>query len=111
MAAAAIALLAPAARAQSALDRSPNLPNNWVGTGGTLYFHFLHRFTSSPAPERKVSNVPTFLMAAGLPGRTLVGALYATNSQLAPRYPNEWEFFARKGLLSQESQGLLDLTV
>ena len=76
--------------AQSLMERSPNLSGNWVGTNGRLYFHFLHRFTSSDAPERKVSNVPTFTMAVGLPARTLVGAHYATNSQLAPRYPNEW---------------------
>lgn len=106
---AALCLLGTGARAQSLLERSPNLTGDWVGTSGQLYFHFLHRFSASPAPERKVSNVPTFTVAAGLPFRTLVGANYATNSQLAPRYPNEWEFFARHAVLQQDRGAPLDL--
>ncbi|HEX2204493.1 MAG TPA: cupredoxin family copper-binding protein [Longimicrobium sp.] len=97
-----LAVLAPAARAQSLLDRPPNLSGAWVGSKGQLYFHFLHRFTSSPAPARKVNNVPTFTVAAGLPLRTLVGLHYATNSTLAPGFPNEWEFFARHALFQQD---------
>jgi plastocyanin len=74
-----------------------------------VYFNFLHRFTASDAPERKVSNFPTFLVAAGLPYRLLVGFNYATNSDLAPRYPNEWEFFARHHLLRQDDGAPLDV--
>jgi plastocyanin len=99
----------PAASAQSLLDRPPNLSGDWVGVSGTLYFNFLHRFSTSPAPERKVANVPTFAIAAGLPARTLVGAHYATNSQLAPRYPNEWEFFVRHSPFSQAAGAPLDM--
>lgn len=98
-----------AAGAQSLLDRPPNLSGSWVGTSGTMYFHFMHRFTASPSPERKVSNTPTFTVAAGLPARTLVGVHYATNSVLAPRYPNEWEFFARHHLFSQDAGAPLDV--
>ena len=104
-----LALGAPAAHAQSLLDRSPNLTGAWVGNSGQLYFNFLHRFTSSSAPERKVVNVPTFTVAAGLPLRTLVGIHYATNSQLAPRYPNEWEMWARHAFFAQDGGAPLDV--
>ncbi|HEV2147515.1 MAG TPA: cupredoxin family copper-binding protein [Longimicrobiaceae bacterium] len=100
---------AGAAGAQSLLDRPPNLSGAWVGTSGTLYFNFMHRFTASASPERKVSNTPTFTVAAGLPSRTLLGVHYATNSVLAPRYPNEWEFFARHRLFSQDDGAPLDV--
>jgi plastocyanin len=96
-------------RAQSLLDRPPNLHGDWVGSSGRLYFHFLHRFSTSEAPMRKVSNVPTFTMALGLPKQLLIGANYATNSQLAPSYPNEWEFFARARALTQASGSPIDL--
>ncbi|MBC7789169.1 MAG: cupredoxin family copper-binding protein [Anaerolineae bacterium] len=94
---------------QSLLDRPPNLSGGWVGNSGTLYFNFLHRFTESGEPEHKVSNVPTFLVAAGLPKRTLLGFNYATNSQLALRFPNEWEFFGRFAALLQDEGSPIDL--
>ena len=68
--------------AQSLLDRPPNLSGGWVVRQGTVQFNFLHRFMLSDAPIRKVSNFPTFVLAAGLPGRTLVGFYYSTNSTL-----------------------------
>ncbi|HEX2190061.1 MAG TPA: cupredoxin family copper-binding protein [Longimicrobiaceae bacterium] len=102
-------LAAGPARTQSLLDRPPNLSGSWVGRSGTLYFNFMHRFTASDAPERKVSNTPTFAVAAGLPARTLVGFHYATNSRLAPRYPNEWELFVRNQPLSQDAGAPLDV--
>jgi plastocyanin len=103
------AVFARAAGAQSLLDRPPNLSGNWVGSPGSLYFNFIHRFRASDAPQRKVSSFPTFLVAAGLPYRLLVGFNYATNSDLAPRYPNEWEFFARHHLLRQDEGAPLDV--
>lgn len=96
-------------RAQSLLERPPNMSGDWTGAPGTLYFHFVHRFTASDAPERKVSNVPTFLLAAGLPRRILAGFSYSTNSTLVPRFPNEWELFARWAPLSQDLGAPLDL--
>jgi plastocyanin len=95
-------LLGRAAGAQTVLDRTPNLAGAWVGAVGVLHFNFLHRFSVSSAPERKVTSTPTFLLAAGLPERTLLGVHYATNSELSPRYPNEWEFFGRFAPLDQE---------
>jgi plastocyanin len=105
-----LAATAGAAPAQSLMDRPPNLTGGWVGNSGQLYFNFMHRFSTSPSPERKVSNVPTFTIAAGLPFRLLLGAHYATNSNLALRYPNEWEFFARHALFRQDGGAPLDLT-
>lgn len=82
-------------RAQSLLQRSPNMDGGWTGTAGTVYFNFLHRFNVSDAPARKVSNVPTFLLAAAAPGNTLFGLRYATSSQIVDGVPNEWEVFGR----------------
>ncbi len=107
--AAASLLAPPAAAAQSLLDRSPNVSGDWTGAPGTLYFNFVHRFSTSGKPERKVSNVPTFLLAAGLPKRFLAGLSYSTNSTLAPRFPNEWEVFARWAPLSEDYGAPLDV--
>ena len=97
------------ASGQSLLDRSPNVSGDWVGAPGTLYCHFLHRFTASDAPQRKVSNVPTFLLGAGLPKRLFAGFNYSTNSTLAPNFPNEWELFARWSPLSEDLGRPFDL--
>ena len=103
-------LLSPiGADGQSLLERPPNVSGDWVGAPGTIYFNFVHRFAASDAPERKVSNVPTFLLAAGLPKRLLAGFNYSTNSTLAPRFPNEWELFARWAAVSQDNGAPLDL--
>jgi plastocyanin len=99
------------ADAQTVLDRTPNLDGGWVGASGVLHFNFLHRFSASSAPERKVSSAPTFLIAAGLPHRILIGAHYATNSELAVRFPNEWEFFARAAPLAQGNGAPLDASI
>lgn len=88
-------LLASRGAAQSLLDRTPNLSGGWLGERGTLQFNFIHRFTVSDAPARKVSNSPTFLLSYRLPGPLVVGMNYATNSDVAPALPNEWEVFAR----------------
>lgn len=107
---AALCTLAPGrgAGAQTVLDRTPNLSGAWVGAPGVLHFNFLHRFAVSSAPERKVTARPTFLLAGGLPARTLLGLHYATNSELSPRYPNEWEFFGRVAPLDQELGAPID---
>ena len=103
--------MARSAHGQSLLERSPNLSGAWVGPAGTLHFNFLHRFTRTSAPTRKVQSSPTFLLAAGLPRRTLAGLNYATNSDVAPRYPNEWEFFGRVLPITQENGGPLELAL
>lgn len=102
---------ARAAAAQSLLERSPNVTGGWVGAPGALHFNFLHRFSSGSAPARKVTSSPTFLVAAGLPWNTLVGFNYATNSDLAPRYPNEYELLARWAPLSRDGGFVADVGV
>jgi plastocyanin len=108
-AAAGVALCAATARAQDVLDRTPDLDGGWVSRPGMVHFNFLHRFTSSDAPERKVTSAPTFLLAAGLPGRLLAGVHYSTNSELEPNFPNEWEFFGRFAALRQADGAPLDV--
>jgi plastocyanin len=98
-------------RAQSLLERSPNVAGAWVGAPGSLQFNFLHRFTRGSAPTRKIVSSPTFLVAAGLPWHSLVGYNYSTNSDLTPRYPNEWEFFGRYAPFAQESAVRADVGV
>ena len=94
--------LPAAAGAQSLLDRPPNLSGNWIGSAGTLHFNFVHRFSASDGGERKVTGVPTFLVAAGLPAHLLAGLAYSTNSALVAGVPNEWELFARWAPLAQD---------
>ncbi|MDQ6886396.1 MAG: cupredoxin family copper-binding protein [Gemmatimonadota bacterium] len=103
--------LSGAAEAQSLLDRSPNLSGGWVGGSGTLHFNFLHRFSESGAPTRKVTSSPTLFVAVGLPLQSLIGFDYATNSDVASRYPNEWEFFARVAPITQQTTGIADISV
>jgi plastocyanin len=49
------------------------------------------------APLRKVTNSPTFTLAYQLPLPLLIGFNYATSSDVASAFPNEWEGFARYG--------------
>jgi plastocyanin len=99
----AAAALSGSATAQSLLDRSPNLSGGWVGEPGTLQFNFLHRFSVSDPPARKVSNSPTFLLSYRLPGPLMIGANYATSSDVAAAFPNEWEVFGRYAVLRGDS--------
>lgn len=108
---AAIALSAPPLAGQSVLDRTPNLSGGWVAPPGVLQFDFVHRFDASPPPERKVTSFPSFVLAAGLPHRTMLGFVYSTNSTLVSRYPNEWEFFAQAAPMQQSDGRLVDLGV
>ena len=80
---------------QSLLDRPPNLSGGWLGATGTLQFNFVHRFTISPPPDRKVANSPTFLLSYRLPAPLMIGVNYASSSDLVAGAPNEFEAFAR----------------
>jgi plastocyanin len=82
---------------QSVLERPPNLSGGWLGAPGTLQFNFVHRFGVGDAPLHKVTNSPTFLLAYRLPIPLLIGFNYATSSDVAAAFPNEWEVFARYG--------------
>lgn len=92
---AALLVLPSAGHSQSLLERGPNVAGPWLAAPGVLQFNFVHRFVRGPAPERKITSFPTFLLAAGLPASAMAGLQYSTNSTLAGRYPNEWEFFGR----------------
>jgi len=85
------------ASCQSVLDRPPNLSGGWLGAPGTLQFNFVHRFGVGDPPLRKVTNSPTFTLAYQLPLPLLIGFNYATSSDVASAFPNEWEGFARYG--------------
>lgn len=98
-----------ALRAQAALERTPNVSGEWIGLPGTIYFNFVHRFTTSDAPERKVANTPTFVVAAPLASFAVIGTTYGTNSTLASRFPNEHEYFGRIAPLRQRDGAPLDL--
>src|SRR6058998_2759747 len=82
---------------QSVLERPPNLSGGWLGGPGTLQFNFVHRFGVGDAPLHKVTNSPTFLLGYRLPIPLLIGFNYATSSDVAAAFPNEWEVFARYG--------------
>ncbi|MFN2570386.1 MAG: cupredoxin family copper-binding protein [Gemmatimonadales bacterium] len=86
-------------QSQSLLDRPPNLSGGWLGAPGTVQFNFVHRFTVSPAPERKVANSPTFLFSYRLPIPVMLGINYATSSDIVGggSRPNEFEPFLRYG--------------
>jgi plastocyanin len=73
------------------------LSGGWLGARGTLQFDFVHRFGVGDAPLRKVTNSPTFTLAYQLPVPLLIGFNYATSSDIAAAFPNEWEVFARYG--------------
>jgi len=73
------------------------LSGGWLGAPGTLQFNFVHRFGVGDAPLRKVTNSPTFLLSYQLPLPLLIGFNYATSSDIAAAFPNEWEVFARYG--------------
>ena len=104
---AACLLHPPALAAQSVTDRTPNLNGAWTGTAHSAYFNFMHRFQVSDDAARKVSNSPNFLMGYSVSDRVLLGANYATSSTVAPAYPNEWEFFARAGVLEHGDHGVV----
>ncbi len=79
------------ASGQSVLERPPNLSGGWIGEPGVVQFNFIHRFSRS---GEKILNTPTFLLAAPLPGRLLLGGQYASNSGVAGK-SNEFELFGR----------------
>ena len=103
---------ARAAQGQSVLERTPNLAAGWTGTEGTVYFNFLHRFwtVGGEDVEDKVLNSPTFFLAVPLPGRTLLGVDYSSNSLVDGTGFNETELFARWTPVSTAAGHPIDLS-
>ena len=99
------------AQGQSVLERTPNLAAGWTGTEGTVYFNFLHRFwTVDAGGEDKIVNSPTFFLAIPLPGRTLLGVDYSSNSLVDGTEFNETELFARWTPISTAAGHPIDLS-
>jgi plastocyanin len=91
-----VALAAGPLAGQSVVTRTPSLNGAWLPPRGTVQFNFIHRFHRGDAPEHRISNSPTFLTAVRAPFLpAMVGAVYASNSDVVARMPNEWEFFVR----------------
>src|SRR6266496_4107681 len=83
-------------KAQSLMYRPPNLGGTWVPEGGVVQFNFVHRFYVAPAVGgHKVTNFPTFTVAAGLGARLALGLHYGSNSfiSLTPYHPNETKIY------------------
>lgn len=100
------------AAAQSVLERTPNLSGGWVGSPGQVHFNFLHRFQLvDGGDESIVVNTPGFLLAAPLPGSTLLGMHYATSSSTVPGQQNEWELFGRWAPLEAGDASPVDLSL
>jgi plastocyanin len=97
--------------AQGVTERTPNLESGWTVRPGVVQFNFLHRFTASDAPERKVTSFPTFVFATGLPAELAFGVRYATNSDLFPGIPNEYELWLRRGFVRQARGAPLDVSL
>ena len=95
------------AEGQSVLERTPNLAAGWTGTEGTVYFNFLHRFWKV---DSKILNSPTFFLALPLPGRTLLGVDYSSNSFVDGAELNEYELFAHWTPVSMSAGHPLDLS-
>ena len=81
--------------AQGVVSRTPNITDGWVTSTGTFQFNFNHRFwLLDTQGGQSVQNTPSFLIGVPLPGRILLGGLYASNAQVAAK-PSEWEVLAR----------------
>ena len=103
--------LPPPGSAQGVAERAPNLANTWSPNRGVVQFNFTHRFDMSDAPLRKITNTPSFQAATGIIGSLGAGFTYGSNSDLAPSYPNEWEWFARWSPFSQGKGAPLDASL
>jgi plastocyanin len=110
VAALAVALSPGPGGAQSVATRTPNLTGGWTAPPGVIQFNFLHRFSMSDPPLRKVTNTPTFMVGTGITEGLMVGFTYGSNSALVPAFPNEWELYARAMLLSEARGRPLDVS-
>ena len=109
-AAALMASVTPGA-AQSVVARTPNILGGWIAPRGVIQFNFLHRFSISDPPLRKITNTPTFNIATGIVHELAGGFVYGSNSALIPAFPNEWEFYARALPWSEEDGAPLDVSL
>lgn len=85
-------------RAQSVLDRTPNMQAAWIGSTGNYHLNVIHRFNHSGAPERQVNNRATLLLAWSPVSPLLAGVHWSSRSALVPGIANEWEPFVRAAM-------------
>jgi hypothetical protein len=97
--------------AQSVAARTPNLIGGWTISPGVVQLNFIHRFTVSDAPLRKLTNTPTHQIGTGVIDDVMVGLTYGSNSSLVPAYPNEWEFFARARVVEEQEGAPVDVSM
>ena len=104
LAAGALLLLAPtgAARAQSVLERTPNVQGAWTLAPGAPLFVFSHRFEVLSGGDELI-NIPTLTAAVGLPHRITAGLSYTSNSEVNPDKlaGNEVEYWLKAPLLDR----------
>ena len=108
LAAGSIFSSARSAQDQSVLERTPNLAAGWTGAEGTVYFNFLHCFWKVGAG--RILNSPTFFVVLPLPGRTLLGVDYSSNSLVDGGEFNEYELSARWTPVSTVAGHAIDLS-
>ena len=65
LAATLIARLPATAVGQSVVARTPNLGGVWTAPAGVVQFNFMHRFSISDPPQRRIFNTPTFNVGTG----------------------------------------------
>ncbi|MEJ2202793.1 MAG: cupredoxin family copper-binding protein [Gemmatimonadota bacterium] len=106
----AMALSLDSVAAQSVATRTPNLTGGWTAPPGVVQFNFLHRYSMSDAPLRKITNTPTFMVGTGIADWLMAGFTYGSNSALVPAYPNEWELYARALPLSRTKGAPVDVS-
>jgi plastocyanin len=97
--------------AQAVTMRTPDFAGGWIAPRGVVQLNFLHRFSISDAPLRKITNTPTFNIGTGIADRLMVGVVYGSNSTLVPAYPNEWEFYGRVMPVSERRGHPLDVSI
>lgn len=96
--------------AQSVTARTANIDDGWTVPAGVLQFNFLHRFTATDPPARKVTSFPSFHFATGLPADVNLGLVYSTNSAVFPGIPNEYEVSLRRPFMRQADERPFDFS-
>jgi plastocyanin len=88
---------APALRAQSVLERSPNIQGTWTLPAANAAFVFTHRFEFIKGGD-ELRNLPTLTLALGLPVGLTAGLDYTSNSEISVDAAggNETEFWLKR---------------
>ena len=90
-------------RAQSLLERSPNLHGVWTLPGGSAAFIFAHRFEFLSGGD-ELFNVPTLTLGMGLPLGLTAGLDYTSYSEAIPGRVtgNETQYWLKRALPTGE---------